>query len=78
MQDVINGLKNEYDINILEIKNAQKKNTGFILKNAENIMELLNTQNYHNSQIKKIDNILFPNDSNKSKRKMFSCQICSK
>ena len=55
-----------YDIN----KNAQKKNTGFILKNAENIMELLNTQNYHNSQIKKIEKSLFPNDSNKSKREL--------
>ena len=78
VQDVINGLKNEYDIDIFEIKNVQKMNKGFILKNAENIMELLNTQNYHNSQIKKIDNILFPIDSNKSKSKMFACQICSK
>ena len=52
-QDVINGLKDEYDINILEIANTLNRNTGYIRKNAENILDLLTTQNCHNSQIKK-------------------------
>ena len=58
VRDFINGLKVEYDIDILEIANAQKRHTGYIRTNAQNIMQLLNCQNYQNSQIKNIGEFL--------------------
>ena len=68
-QDVINGLKDEYDINILEIANTLNRNTGYIRKNAENILDLLTTQNCHNSQIKKIGFFFVSKQSNRAKNK---------
>ena len=61
--------------NILKIKESLNKHTGFILKNADNILELLNTQNLHNDQIKKINAFLSCRESN---TKAFDCSLCGK
>ena len=67
------GLKDEQDI--LEIRESLNNHTGFILKNADNILELMNTQNQQNDQIKKIKDFLFCDESNK---KVFGCSLCNK
>jgi uncharacterized C2H2 Zn-finger protein len=69
----ITGLKDERDI--LKIRESLKGHTGFICKNADNILELLMTQNKHNDQIKKITDYLFCGESNK---KTFGCSLCGK
>ena len=78
VRDFINGLKVEYDIDILEIANAQKRHTGYIQTNAQNIMQLLNCQNYQNSQIKNIGEFLSQNVTNESNKKVFNCLLCNK
>ena len=78
LQDFLDGLTLEYDIDLFEIANAQKRNTEFIRINAENILQLLNTQNYQNSQIKNIKECLNQSVSSESNKKVFNCHLCNK
>ena len=61
--------------NILKIKESLNNHTGFILKNADNILELLNTQNQHSDQIKKINAFL---SCSETSTKAFDCSLCGK
>ena len=61
--------------NILKIKESLNNHTSFILKNADNILELLNTQNQHSDQIKKINAFLTCRESSS---KSFECTLCGK
>ena len=56
----------------------QKRQTGYILKNAENIMDLLNSQNCHNSEIKQISEFLSSTNASELIRKTFECSQCDK
>lgn len=69
----ITGLKDKS--NILEIRESLDRQVGYIRKNADNILELLNTQNQHNDQIKKITDYLFCREPNK---RVFGCSLCDK
>ena len=61
--------------NISKIKETLKNHTGFILKNADNILDLLNTQNQNSDQIKKINAFLTCRESSS---KSFECTLCGK
>ena len=78
VETLLNELKAEHDINFSRIEDTLNRHTGYIRKNAENIMELLNTQNYHKDQIKKIAKCVVPVTTHESDRKLFSCRICNK
>ena len=78
LQDFIDGLSLKYEIDLPEIANAQKRNAEYIRINAENILKLLNTQNYHNSQIKKIEECLTQSITSESNKKVFNCNLCNK
>ena len=65
-------------INIFGDGDALKRHTDYIHINADNIMDLLNTQNQHNAQIMKITEYLLPMNGHKYNRKLFSCGICNK
>ena len=54
VESYLNELKTKYDTYFLGIGDALNWHTGYIHKNADNVMDLLNTQNQHNAQIKKI------------------------
>ena len=75
---LIDELKEKHDINILEIGDTLNRQTGYIHQNADNILELLNTQNQHNDQIKKITDFLFSSSSTELSKKVFGCKLCSK
>ena len=78
VETLINKLKAEHNINFSRIEDTLNRHTGYIHKNADNIMELLNTQNYHNDQIKEITEFLFQNDSSELNRNMLGCLLCDK
>ena len=61
--------------NISKIKETLNNHTGFILKNADNILDLLNTQNQNSDQIKKIHAFL---SCRESSTKSFECTLCGK
>ena len=61
--------------NISKIKETLNNHTGFILKNADNILDLLNTQNQNSDQIKKINAFLTCRESSS---KSFECTLCGK
>ena len=61
--------------NISKIKETLNNHTGFILKNADNILDLLNTQNQNSDQIKKINAFLTCRESS---TKSFECTLCGK
>ena len=63
VETLLNRLKAEHDINFSQIEDTLNRHTGYIRKNADNIMELLKTQNHHYDQIKEITDFLLQNDS---------------
>ena len=71
-------LNEQHGFDILEMSNTLKRLTGYIRTNAENITELLNTQNNQNSQIKNIGELLAQRGSSGSIQKVFNCPLCPK